>query len=225
MRRVDPLVPPRLRVSNQEVYSAALRGERCTMLGLAGDAVHMPVERWSADADVSDNRVLDHCKGSTIDIGCGPGRMTVELALRGAQSLGIDLVAEAVGQARARGASAIVGDVFEQVPSEGEWDTALLADGNIGIGGDPVALLRRARGLVHSRGRVVVDLAPPGSGHVRMTLRLKVGELTSEPFAWSVVAPEALQAVAAEAGYRVRSVEQVGPRWFADLRVGRSRCR
>ena len=53
-------------------------------------------------------------------------------------------------------------DVFGPLPGEGRWDTALLADGNIGIGGDPVALLARVRELLAPEGRVVVDLAAPG---------------------------------------------------------------
>lgn len=223
MRRHDPLVPPRVRTSNAEIYAAALSGEPCSVLGPAGNVLDMPVDRWCAVADASDSRLLDHCTGSTIDIGCGPGRMTAALTVRGVQAVGIDVVPEAVAQARARGASAVVRDVFGQVPGEGLWDVALLADGNIGIGGDPVALLRRVREILQARGRVVADLARPGGGRGTRTLRLRVGELTSAPFAWAVVSPEAVRDVAAEAGFRVESVEREGRRWFADLRVGRSR--
>ena len=34
--------------------------------------------------------------------------------------------------------------MFEPLPGEGRWGTVLLLDGNVGIGGDPVALLERA---------------------------------------------------------------------------------
>lgn len=81
--------------------------------------------------------MLAHCVGTTLDIGCGPGRMSQALAARGACVLGIDVVPEAVTLTRARGASALVCDVFAPVLGEGRWDTALLADGNIGIGGGP----------------------------------------------------------------------------------------
>ena len=80
-------------------------------------------------------------------------------------ALGIDVVHEAVGQTRARGAAALRRDIFGAVPGEGRWQTALLADGNVGIGGDPVALLRRLRRLLLPGGRVVVEVAPPGVTH------------------------------------------------------------
>ncbi len=53
--------------------------------------------------------------------------------------------------------------MFAPLPGEGRWGTALLADGNIGIGGDPVALLRRLREVLDPRGRIVVELAAPGT--------------------------------------------------------------
>src|SRR5215216_5046549 len=62
--------------------------------------------------------------------------------------LGLDLSPVAVRLARARGAEAIMRSVFADVPRDGTWRTALLLDGNIGIGGAPEALLARARALV-----------------------------------------------------------------------------
>ena len=41
-----------------------------------------------------------------------------------------------------RGVTFLERSVFDRVPGAGRWRTALLLDGNIGIGGDPVALLR-----------------------------------------------------------------------------------
>ena len=68
------------------------------------------------------------------------------------------MVPEAIWQTRDRGVSAILRNVFERVPAEGRWETVLLADGNLGIGGDPVRLLRRMAQLLAPGGRVVADL-------------------------------------------------------------------
>ena len=122
----------------------------------------LPTHAWLAGVDASDRALLAHCQGPTLDIGCGPGRMTEALALAGHLVLGIDVVPEAVRQTRTRGVPALQRSVFDSVPGEGRWGTALLADGNIGIGGDPVALLERARDLLAADGRVVVDVARPG---------------------------------------------------------------
>lgn len=209
----DPVEEP-----STELFAAALRGEPCRVLGLSREPVTMPMAHWVHDADESDALVLDHCDGPTIDVGCGPGRMTYALARRGTYALGIDLVPEAVAQTRARGASAILRDVFSKVPGEGRWHTALLADGNIGIGGDPVRLLRRVADLISDHGRIVLDLSAPGTGTDTRTVRLQVGTRRSEPFAWGVLGPEALPVVAAEAGLRVLELREHRGRWFADLR-------
>lgn len=47
-------------------------------------------------------------------------------------------------------------------PAKGGWGHVLLADGNIGIGGDPAALLRRTVSLLRPDGTVLVELAPAG---------------------------------------------------------------
>ena len=65
------------------------------------------------------------------------------------------------------GALALQRDVFGYLPGTGRWATVLLADGNIGIGGDPVALLRRAQNLLRPGGAVVTEISPPGSGPAR----------------------------------------------------------
>src|SRR5262249_61510991 len=74
----------------------------------------------------------------TLDVGSGPGRLTVALAECGIPALGIDVTPYAVHLARAAGALTLLRDVFGRVPGAGRWMTVLLADGNIGIGGEPV---------------------------------------------------------------------------------------
>jgi len=54
----------------------------------------------------------------------------------------------------------------------GRWAHVLLADGNVGIGGDVVALLRRCAELVRPGGTVVVEVERPGAGHVVQLLVL-----------------------------------------------------
>ncbi len=49
--------------------------------------------------------------------------------------------------------------MFDPVPGEGQWHWALLADGSIGIGGDPVRLLRRVAELVGPGGRALVEVS------------------------------------------------------------------
>jgi SAM-dependent methyltransferase len=197
------------------VYTHALQGHPCTVWD--GDLAPqpLPTHSWLALAGPADRAVLDHCQGPTVDIGCGPGRMTEALALAGHAVLGIDVVPEAVRQTRTRGVPALRRSVFDPVPGEGRWETALLADGNIGIGGDPVALLERAGELVAPDGRIVVDVAPWGTGVVTRHVRLETSHGRSGSFPWTAVGAEAVQAVATAAGLGRATGHRYADRWWA----------
>lgn len=109
------------------------------------------------DPDDLERLILARCEAPVLDVGCGPGRLVAALNARGVPALGIDVSRQAVEQTRRRGAMALRRAVEDPVPAEGRWGTVLLADGSIGIGGDPGALLRRCRLLVGPRGLVLVE--------------------------------------------------------------------
>ncbi len=197
------------------VYTHALQGHPCTVWD--GDLAPqpLPTHAWLSAAGAADLALLAHCQGPTLDIGCGPGRMTEALAVAGHAVLGIDVVPEAVRQTRRRGVPALQRSVFDPLPGEGRWETVLLADGNVGIGGDPVALLERARQLVEPGGRVVVDVAPWGTGVVTRHVRLETRHGRSGQFPWTVVGADAVQAVAYAAGLGRATGYRRGDRWWA----------
>jgi len=204
--------------SFSQVFARALLGEPTTVVGLGDTPRVLPVSAWTRPADHADHQILGLCEGPTIDIGCGPGRLTEALSELGHLALGIDVVEQAVELTRERGATALQRDVFDALPGEGRWQTALLADGNIGIGGDPVALLGRVRELVDPRGRIVVELAgpgvPPSSGWASLE-----GELhRSRPFRWAVVGVDDADALARDVGLVVHGIHEIEYRWVVVLR-------
>ncbi|WP_257426890.1 class I SAM-dependent methyltransferase [Nocardioides carbamazepini] len=203
------------------VFAHALRGETCTVRTVDGTPVPLPVEDWRRRADLVDRLFLRHCAGATIDVGCGPGRLTEELALAGRPVLGIDVVHEAVAQTRRRGGSALHRDVFDRVPGEGRWDTVLLADGNIGIGGDPLALLTRMRALVRGGGRIVAEVEPPGRPTGSADVQLACPCASTTYFPWGRVGVDGLAALANRANLTVRAVDRYDGRWCAVLGVAR----
>ncbi len=214
----DVRVPGQEQLTTSEAFAAALRGEPCRIFGMGdAEAALLPARRWMAEADASDHALLRRCFGATVDIGCGPGRMTHALLSLGILALGIDLVEQAVQLTRERGAMALQRDIFTDLPGEGRWTTALLADGNIGIGGDPVRLLRRATSLVTPGGRIIVDLASPG-GPIRVhRIGLEVAGRRTRRFRWATVPADQLELLAEQTALHILEVVDHEGRWFATL--------
>jgi SAM-dependent methyltransferase len=183
-----------------------------------GALIPLPVVRYVGSADELDLRLLDDVHGPVLDVGCGPGRHLRALSARGVRALGIDLSPTAVALARSDGARAVVADIFGEVPGSGDWRTALLLDGNIGIGGDPVRLLRRLRSLLSSDGVGLIEVEPPGSVRRGGLARLELGSESSGWFPWARVAADDVAAIAAEAGMTVEREWSCAQRWFARLR-------
>lgn len=197
----------------------AFAGQDCHFIDPHGAARLLDVRQWRAEADEDDLELfIDPCAGTTLDIGCGPGRLAAALSHRGVPSMGIDMSIEAIRQARDRGAVAIRRNVFAPVPGEGRWDCALLADGNLGIGGDPVRLLRRVADLIRPGGDIIAEVEPDGVGILHEQVRLRVGERMTAPFAWASVGVDGIDRVATDAGLTVISTHTVGSRHTATLR-------
>lgn len=198
-------------------YAAAIAGLPCLRVDDDGRHSQLPVRRWHGRAERALRRLLDRCSGSALDVGCGPGRLSAELAARGVAVLGIDTSPTAVRLTRERGADALRRSVFDVLPDEGRWRHILLADGNIGICGDPEVLLRRCLDLLHQDGTVLVEVDRPGSGlwRGRSWLQHPLGE--SPPFAWARVSFDAVPTLAAQLPLTVRGVLRCDGRWFAEL--------
>lgn len=180
----------------------------------AGTVLRLDVARYTARPDAADNALLDHCTGPTIDIGCGPGRLAAELARRGVPALGVDVTPIAVMLARAAGATALNRSVFDRIPGEGRWPHALLIDGNIGIGGDPTALLARIKELLKPTGADLIVETAPDEVDERHRLRLAGG---GAPIPWARLGTAALRAAAQPLGYRFTREWHAADRRFALL--------
>lgn len=168
-----------------------------------------------------DDSLIDRCGGPTLDVGSGPGRLTMALAERGVPALGIDVTPQAVRLAQSAGALALQRDVFSRVPGTGRWMIVLLADGSIGIGGDPVALLSRVAELLAPLGQALVEVQAPGLELRRERVRLRHGEQAGDWFSWAYVGVDQLAGIATEAGLSRGETWSSDGRWFVTLRKGR----
>lgn len=207
------------------MYEDGLRGdETLTVRYRDGDSRPLDVTRWHGPARGADGSLLDRVSGSALDIGCGPGRFVAALTSRGVVALGIDIAPAAVGLTRSAGGRALQLSVFDAIPGSGSWEVAVLADGNIGIGGDPVRLLLRVAELLAPTGRVLVELDAPRSGARSAQVRLEGADgRIGDWFPWAHVAADTISPIARSAGLRVVAEWTVpdkpmpASRWFAEL--------
>ncbi|WP_086829891.1 bifunctional 2-polyprenyl-6-hydroxyphenol methylase/3-demethylubiquinol 3-O-methyltransferase UbiG [Streptomyces sp. NRRL B-24572] len=200
-------------------YDCALRTGRGPLFLRRHDGWLLPleIERWCTAPDSADRSVLDRCRDTVLDIGCGPGRLVAALAAEGRRALGIDISPEAVARTLRLGGSALCRSVFEPLPAEGRWDTALLIDGNVGIGGDPAALLRRLRQVVSPSGCLLAECAPVDVDEC-CEVRVDDGRGgRGAPFPWARVGARALSAHARSAGWHVSERWSVEGRTFLSL--------
>lgn len=162
--------------------------------------------------------LLERVIPPALDVGCGPGRLTLSLAQRGVPALGIDAAPTAVVIASGRGAPALRRSIFERLPGEGRWGTVILVDGNVGIGGDPPTLLARLARLLRPGGRALIEAEPPGAPTDRIRVRIETRSDSGPFFPWARVSIDDLPRLAVQAGFSVReTISSPDRRWFAVL--------
>lgn len=231
-RSVPPMSDLMKLAPSDAIYRAGAAGMSCWSRNHRGLVQELPMSRWlgspnvAAHDGVADELVMSRCSGGTVvDLGCGPGRLTIGLQHRGSSALGVDSSAVAVAMTRQRGGTAMQRDLFGWLPAQGCWDRVLLADGNIGIGGDPNRTLRRAAELLAPGGQVVIEIDSSDAELVSHdVVRWETLHTVGPWFRWARLGPGALSAAARAAGLDVREVFEVGPYVIAVLERDTERC-
>lgn len=176
--------------------------------------------RWFAEPDEDDLFALDGLDQPILDVGCGPGRIVTHLVANGITALGVDVSHEVLRHARDRGAPVLCRSVFEPLPGTGRWGSAILLDGNIGIGGNPAALLERLCSLLRPGGRIVAEVAPPGVPDRSVDACLCMDGERTAWFPWAVVGFDTIATYARDSGLDLLSTRRSNQRWFATLQRG-----
>jgi hypothetical protein len=146
----------------------------------------------------------------------------VALTERGIPALGVDISRVAVAQARQAGAAALRRSVFDPLPGPGRWATVLLADGNVGIGGQPSRLLYRCTQLLAPGGQLIIE-AEPGDVDEQLTAWLEHADGRRGPvFPWALMGAAALLQAATDVGLHVTGQWRHANRAFVCMAKPRS---
>ena len=192
-----------------------------------GRALPLEPSRWHGPTTPEEHRLLERIGGPVLDVGCGPGRVLDALARQGVMALGVDPAPAAGALARRKGCAVLQRSVFDPLPGTGRWETILLLDGNVGIGGDPRRLLERCAALLRPGGTVIAEVEAPGTGWRSCRARLEREREAGRWFPWAVVGCDAIGAIAAAAGLAALDVRRLEGRWIVWLQhaaVGRYAC-
>lgn len=192
-------------------------GSRLDLRWQDGLVESLPVRRWLGPPTTKEHEILAELPAPVLDVGCGPGRHARALLERGVEAVGVDSSPTAARLANRRGVPVLERSIFDGIPGAGRWGSALLLDGNVGIGGDPPALLRRVRTLLRPGGSAVVEVASPAIGGRMGLACLESGRARGPWFRWARVELPAIARMATAAGFRLRRLDGGGERWFARL--------
>jgi hypothetical protein len=107
--------------------------------------------------------------------------------------------------------------MFDALPATGRWHTVLLADGNIGLGGDPLRVLRRSAELLNRGGRCIAEFEAAATGVYTGWVRLESSRTVGPWFPWASVGIDCAAEIAREAGLALTRIHPIGSRIVATL--------
>jgi SAM-dependent methyltransferase len=191
-----------------------------------------PVRQWPS----AERQGLRFIRGRVLDVGCGAGRVALELQARGRQVVAIDVSPLAIEVARRRGVRDARVLAFEHVGRDlGRFDTVVMFGNNFGLFGSEAKAQRVLRRLRPLAERVVASTRNPydtedvahlayhernrrrGRMPGQLRLRVRYRDYLSPWFDYLIVSPDELEALVDGTGWRLSRVIQGEPLYVAVL--------
>ena len=203
---------------------------------MAFDAGYLvaPFKKWD---DPIERRAMRFVRGRVLDVGCGGGRVCLQLQSRGLDVVGIDASPGAIECCRERGVhDARVLDI-EGIDSRlGSFDTIVMLGQNFGLLGSLIraqTLLSLLAKISTSRGRIVAETFDPhvsqeprerryrdqnvrrGRMPGQLRVRIRYRDRVTGWLDWLQVSPEELEGLLQSTGWRLARTLGGGPSYVA----------
>lgn len=191
-----------------------------------------PVRRWPS----AERRALRLVRGRVLDVGCGAGRVALELQARGREVVAIDVSPGAVEVARRRGVHDARVLPFEDVDAGlGSFDTVVMYGNNFGLFGGEARARRLLRRLNPLAQRIVASTINPyvtsdavhlayqarnrsrGRMAGQLRLRVRYHKLASPWFDYLLASPEEVQTLVVGTGWHVHRIIEGDPLYVVVL--------
>jgi SAM-dependent methyltransferase len=188
------------------------------------DFYFAPFRRWPK----TQRSALRLARGRVLDVGCGAGRVPIELQERGYEAVGIDVSPLAVEVARRRGAKDVRELPVTQVGQAlGRFDTIVMFGNNCGLLGTRRRapwLLRRFKAITSPGARILAESTDPYAtddpGHLayheqnrrrgrmggQLRIRIRHGVYRTPWFDYLLASPQELAELASGTGWELTRV-------------------
>jgi SAM-dependent methyltransferase len=205
----------------REAHEIMERSDGLIYVGDGADYFHER-DQWP----LAEQRAISLAHGRVLDIGCGAGRIALDLQSAGCDVVAIDESASAVEVTRRRGVRDARTLRWQDVSvALGRFDTIVLARNNFGLLGDLSAIpsaLRSLAEITTDAGLLISDSVAPSRGgddSDRFGYRVRYGNRATEWFRYLMFEPEDLPGLTADTGWEPAEVFDTGePRWNFVLR-------
>jgi len=201
-------------------YYLGKKGGKLWVINRYGPKEEMPVAmyfRQYSDMHLLEQKALQHCKGSVLDIGAGAGSHALWLQQEGHAVTAIDISAKAVEVMQHRGVvHALHQNIFDYAAAQ--FDTLLLMMNGIGLVHTISGLqrfLQHAKKLLNQDGQLLFDSSdvtyiyegkplPKEPYYGEVAYRYQYKKQKTDWFTWLYIDKQLLKQIAAAEGYAAK---------------------